>query len=166
MILLPALDKSNANETALRFWYSSAFVIDQVPHAPSSSGTRWHAPSEPHIITPQLQYLNHSTFSALAYFSTSCCLGLCKFWGSGPFKHLQRNYKKSKERKLKILSPLFSDCMFCGKNLKTIMSTEGESASQMSCLFYYLVKRIIACESPPRFRRTWKYFVKRCRTHQ
>lgn len=74
--------------------------------------------------------------------------------------------KKSKERKLKILSLLFSDCMFCGKDLKTIMSTEGESASQISCLFYYLVKRIIACESPPRFRRTWKYFVKRCRTHQ
>lgn len=58
MIILPALDKSNANETALRFWYSSAFIIDQVPHAPFLA-----AHTDAHQVSLISSHLSYSTLT-------------------------------------------------------------------------------------------------------
>lgn len=142
MILLPALDKSNANETALRFWYSSAFVIDQVPHALFLAA---HADAHPvSLISSHLSYTILTTapfvplliflaFIVLAYANSEVQVRLNTFKGILKVKKAQVKNKNIVSVVLEldliaVTAPHFtsldnisqSECIFCGKDLKTI----------------------------------------------
>lgn len=103
MILLPALDKSNANETAVQFWYSSAFVINQVPHAPFLAA---HADTHPvSLISSHLSYSTLTTaplvllliflaFIVLAYANSEVQVRLNTFKGILKVERAQVKNKK------------------------------------------------------------------------